>query len=101
MRLSIFVYAAHYTPAGAEMGGRSPVAAHTAAGLPYAPQPPSPGTMPPQRTILVVDDDPETLDLHARIAQAHSPANQVLRAHSGRAALAILARVHVDLVLLD
>jgi signal transduction histidine kinase/AraC-like DNA-binding protein len=88
-------------PAGAEMGGRSPVAAHTAAGLPYAPQPPSPDTMPPQRTILVVDDDPETLDLHARIAQAHSPANQVLRAHSGRAALAILARVHVDLVLLD
>ena len=49
----------------------------------------------------MVDDDPETLELHARIAQAHSPANQVLRAHSGRAALAILARVHVDLVLLD
>jgi YesN/AraC family two-component response regulator len=49
----------------------------------------------------VVDDDPETLDLHARIVQAHSPRNHVLRAHSGRAALAILGRVHVDLVLLD
>jgi AraC-like DNA-binding protein len=56
---------------------------------------------PPQRTILVVDDDPETLDLHARIVQAHSPGNHVLRAHSGRAALAILGRVPVDLVLLD
>jgi YesN/AraC family two-component response regulator len=78
------------------------VAARTPApGLPYDQQPPPLGTQPPQRTILVVDDDPETLDLHARIAQAHSAANQVLRAHSGRAALAILARVHVDLVLLD
>ena len=89
-------------PVGDDGGGRPLVTAPTAAaGLPYDQQPPPLGTQPPQRTILVVDDDPETLDLHARIAQAHSPANQVLRAHSGRAALAILARVHVDLVLLD
>ncbi len=88
-------------PAGAELGGRSRAQPSPAAGgLPYDQPPPLPGTQP-QRTILVVDDDPETLDLHARMAQAHAPANQVLKAHSGRTALAILARVHVDLVLLD
>lgn len=54
-----------------------------------------------QRTFLVVDDDPNTLDLHARIVQAHAPTNRVLRAHNGVEALEILARVRVDLVLLD
>jgi len=55
----------------------------------------------PQRTFLVVDDDPATLDLHARIVQSQSPTNRVLRANHGREALAILERAVVDLVLLD
>jgi signal transduction histidine kinase/DNA-binding LacI/PurR family transcriptional regulator/AraC-like DNA-binding protein len=54
-----------------------------------------------QRTFLVVDDDPNTLDLHARIVQAHAPTNRVLKAHNGLEALEILARASVDLVLLD
>jgi signal transduction histidine kinase/DNA-binding LacI/PurR family transcriptional regulator/AraC-like DNA-binding protein len=54
-----------------------------------------------QRTFLVVDDDPNTLDLHARIVQAHAPTNRVLKAHNGQEALEILARASVDLVLLD
>ena len=53
------------------------------------------------RTFLVVDDDAHTLDLHARIVQIHAPDNRVLRAHSGKEALAILAQTPVDLVLLD
>jgi len=53
------------------------------------------------RTILVVDDDPHTLEMHGRIVQAHSPANRVLTARNGREALAILGREPVDLVLLD
>ena len=53
------------------------------------------------RTILVVDDDPHTLEMHGRIVQAHSRANRVLTARNGREALAILGREPVDLVLLD
>jgi YesN/AraC family two-component response regulator len=55
----------------------------------------------PQRTFLVVDDDPATLDLHARIVQSQAPTNRVLKASNGREVLAILAREPVDLVLLD
>lgn len=55
----------------------------------------------PRRTFLVVDDDPATLDLHARIVQTQAPTNRVLKANNGREALAILARETVDLVLLD
>ena len=88
-------------PAGAELGGRSRAQPSPAAGgLPYDQPPPLPGTQP-QRTILVVDDDPETLDLHARMVQAHPPANRCSRPTTAATALAILARVHVDLVLLD
>ena len=56
---------------------------------------------PHTRTLLVVDDDPNTLEMHARIVQAHSPANRVLKARNGREALEILQREPVDLVLLD
>ena len=55
----------------------------------------------PIRRILVVDDEPHTLELHARIVQAHSPNNQVLKASTGREALEILRREKVDLILLD
>ncbi|RME82174.1 MAG: helix-turn-helix domain-containing protein [Caldilineae bacterium] len=52
-------------------------------------------------TVLVVDDDPHTVDLHARIIQSQTPAYRVLTARSGQEALDILRRCHVDLVLLD
>ena len=55
----------------------------------------------PARTFLVVDDDPDTLEMHARIVQAHSSSNRVLRPRNGREALEILQRTAVDLVLLD
>lgn len=53
------------------------------------------------RTVLVVDDDPHTLDLHARILQTQAPAYRVLRARSGKEALDVLGQSQVDLVLLD
>lgn len=53
------------------------------------------------RTILVVDDEPDTLEMHARIVQAHSASNRVLKARNGREALELLHREIVDLVLLD
>jgi YesN/AraC family two-component response regulator len=53
------------------------------------------------QTILVVDDDRNTLKMHARIMQAHSPAHRVLRAQSGLEALDLLQREQIDLVLLD
>lgn len=55
----------------------------------------------PQAAFLVVDDDPETLEMHARIVQARSATHRVLKARNGLEALAILQRERVDLVLLD
>lgn len=55
----------------------------------------------PSQTILVVDDEPNTLDMHSRIVETHSISNQVLRAHNGREALEILNAEDVNLVLLD
>ena len=52
-------------------------------------------------TILVVDDEPNTLDMHARIVESHSKSNLVLKAQNGREALDILEQNHIDLVLLD
>ncbi len=51
--------------------------------------------------ILVVDDDPGTLDLHARIVQSHSVSNRALKARNGKEALDLLQHEIVDLVLLD
>jgi signal transduction histidine kinase/DNA-binding response OmpR family regulator len=53
------------------------------------------------RTILVVDDEPNTLDLHARIVQSQSTSNRVLLAGSGIQALKILGQEKIDLILLD
>ncbi len=52
-------------------------------------------------TILVVDNEPNTLELHTRIVQSHSLSNRVLQAHNGEEALAILEEESIDLVLLD
>lgn len=53
------------------------------------------------RAILVVDDDPDMLALHARMAQSHVPDCRVLTAHNGRQALDIMIRERPELVLLD
>lgn len=55
----------------------------------------------PARTILVVDDEPNTLELHARIVRSQSSANRVLSAGNGLEALQVLQKEKVDLVLLD
>lgn len=55
----------------------------------------------PARTILVVDDEPNTLEMHARIVQAQAPTNRVLKARNGKEAMAVLHQEVVDLVLLD
>lgn len=56
---------------------------------------------PAARTVLLVDDDPATLELNARLVQSHWPDVRLLRALDGREALAALERTRVDLVLLD
>jgi signal transduction histidine kinase/AraC-like DNA-binding protein/ActR/RegA family two-component response regulator len=53
------------------------------------------------RTFLVVDDDMNTLEMHARIIRLHSPSNRVLLAQNGRQALNLLLKEKIDLVLLD
>ena len=53
------------------------------------------------RTILLVDDDQGTRDLHARIVESHSAANRILMAKDGREALKIMSQERVHLVLLD
>src|SRR5689334_15068993 len=53
------------------------------------------------KTILVVDDDAATLELHARILRGHSATYHLLKARNGREALVVLRQTRVDLVLLD
>jgi signal transduction histidine kinase/AraC-like DNA-binding protein/ABC-type sugar transport system substrate-binding protein/ActR/RegA family two-component response regulator len=60
-----------------------------------------PDTDHDSQTILVVDDDPSTLEMHTRIVQAHSPSHRVLRAQNGLDALDLMQREQIDLVLLD
>jgi signal transduction histidine kinase/DNA-binding LacI/PurR family transcriptional regulator/AraC-like DNA-binding protein/DNA-binding LytR/AlgR family response regulator len=54
-----------------------------------------------QKKILVVDDDPAVLEMHARIVETQLPGCLVLQARDGREALALLRREKPDLVLLD
>ena len=60
-----------------------------------------PGAEPGARKILVVEDDLDTLEMHTRIVQAHSPSHRVLAARNGLEALEHLQREQVDLVILD
>jgi signal transduction histidine kinase/DNA-binding LacI/PurR family transcriptional regulator/CheY-like chemotaxis protein len=53
------------------------------------------------QTFLVVDDDPNTLEVHARIVQSQSAAYRILKAQDGYQALALLEQEDVDVVLLD
>jgi signal transduction histidine kinase/AraC-like DNA-binding protein/ActR/RegA family two-component response regulator len=52
-------------------------------------------------TILVVDDDPDTVEMHRRMVQAHLPSHRVVTARNGLEALEVLQQERVDLVLLD
>jgi signal transduction histidine kinase/AraC-like DNA-binding protein/ABC-type sugar transport system substrate-binding protein len=60
-----------------------------------------PGECSEGRSILVVDDDPNILELHGRMVRSHLPDCLVLRAGHGREAVRIMARERPDLVLLD
>ncbi|CAG0937109.1 partial two-component system, NarL family, sensor histidine kinase BarA, partial [Thermoflexales bacterium] len=53
------------------------------------------------KTILIVDDDPNTVEMHARLVQSHGGGHRILKARHGRAALELLQHEHTDLVLLD
>ncbi|MCX7680581.1 MAG: substrate-binding domain-containing protein [Anaerolineae bacterium] len=53
------------------------------------------------KTILIVDDEPGILEMHARVVQAQSAGYRVLKARNGREALEVLRQERVDLVLLD
>jgi CheY-like chemotaxis protein len=52
-------------------------------------------------TVLVVDDAPLIVDLHAQMVRQKLPGSRVLVAQNGKAALDIMARERPDLVLLD
>lgn len=53
------------------------------------------------KAILVVDDEPGMLELHARIIKAQLPDYRVLIARDGRQALQVIYQEHPALVLLD
>jgi CheY-like chemotaxis protein len=53
------------------------------------------------RTILIVDDDPNTLEVHSRIVKSQSSSYRVLQAQDGFKALNLLKHEKVDTVLLD
>ncbi len=54
-----------------------------------------------EHTLLVVDDEPQVLELHTRMVKAHLPGCRVLAAGSGRQALELMEQSRPDLVLLD
>ena len=59
------------------------------------------GTIPSTKTILIVDDDPGVLDMHAQIVRSQFPQYQILLAANGKEALLLLQTGKPDLVLLD
>ncbi len=54
-----------------------------------------------RKKILIVDDEPGVLEMHARIVETQLPDAQVLRAQNGREALDVMHSQQPDLVLLD
>jgi len=53
------------------------------------------------KTILVVDDEPDILELHARIVKGQLPDCRVLQARNGREALKLIRQERPALILLD
>ena len=60
-----------------------------------------PGDQVGRRAILIVDDEPDMLELHARIVKTQLSGYRVLLARDGRQALQIIHREPLALVLLD
>ncbi len=54
-----------------------------------------------RKAILIVDDEPGVLEMHARIVETWSPECRVWKARNGREAVEIIRRKRPDLVLLD
>ena len=54
-----------------------------------------------EQTILVVDDDPSSLEMHARMVALWSADFRILKARNGKEALAVIRETHPNLVLLD
>ncbi len=59
------------------------------------------GTEKREKIVLIVDDEPSTVELHARMVAAWSPACRILKARNGREALEVIHEARPDLVLLD
>jgi len=59
------------------------------------------GVGEPKKSVLIVDDEPGTLELHARLVAGWSPECRILKARDGREALKVLQETRADLVLLD
>ncbi len=55
----------------------------------------------PIKTVLVVDDDPDSLQLIGRMLMASNRDYRVLRINNGKEALEIVKREQPDLILLD
>jgi len=53
------------------------------------------------KTILIVDDEPSVLELHARMIENYAPHYEILRARNGMQALKIVRYQQIDLILLD
>jgi signal transduction histidine kinase/DNA-binding LacI/PurR family transcriptional regulator/DNA-binding response OmpR family regulator len=53
------------------------------------------------KTILIVDDEPGILEMHARMVETWSPEYRVRKARNGREAVAMLGTERPDLILLD
>jgi signal transduction histidine kinase/AraC-like DNA-binding protein len=53
------------------------------------------------KAILIVDDEPGVLEMHARIVETWSPECRVWKARNGREAVEMIRRKRPDLVLLD
>jgi len=71
----------------------------------WPPVPPRPGMAgggeTEKKTILIVDDEPATLEMYARMLRTPAGVYQTLKARDGRLALEVLKQNRVDLVLLD
>lgn len=59
------------------------------------------GENPEAKTVLIVEDEPDILEMHARMVKLQSDAYRTLKARNGREALSILQQTQPDLVLLD